>query len=150
MADRFVSTLSGGERQRVIIARALAQAAPVLLLDEPTTALDVGHQQDVLELVDQLRVANNLTVLSTMHDLAVAGQYADRMALLDGGRVVVSGPGRASADRGADRQPLSRPGPGAARGRAARGGAGAMTSAPDERPAVDEPPGVAARKGIDY
>ena len=90
-ADRPLETLSGGERQRVLIARALAQASPVLLLDEPTAALDVGHQQDVLELVDRLRRANGLTVISTMHDLTLAGQYADRLVLLDRGRVVVAG-----------------------------------------------------------
>ena len=90
-ADRVLSTLSGGERQRVFIARALAQGAPVLLLDEPTTALDIGHQQQVLELVDRLRHHHALTVLSTMHDLTLAGQYADRLVLLDGGRVVANG-----------------------------------------------------------
>ncbi|HEX6568005.1 MAG TPA: ABC transporter ATP-binding protein [Acidimicrobiales bacterium] len=91
MADRVVSTLSGGERQRVLIARALAQGAPIVLLDEPTTALDVGHQQQVLELVDALRRERGLSVVSTMHDLTLAGQYADRLVLLDGGRVVVEG-----------------------------------------------------------
>jgi iron complex transport system ATP-binding protein len=91
-ADRFVSTLSGGERQRVLIARALAQGAPLVLLDEPTTALDVGHQQQVLELIDELRRAHDLTVVTTMHDLTLAGQYADRLVLLDHGRVVVDGP----------------------------------------------------------
>lgn len=91
-AHRLLGTLSGGERQRVVIARALAQEAPILLLDEPTTALDVGHQQDVLDLVDQLRVAHTLTVVSTMHDLTLAGQYAHRLALLDEGRVAVTGP----------------------------------------------------------
>jgi iron complex transport system ATP-binding protein len=92
LADRHVGTLSGGERQRVLIARALAQGAPLVLLDEPTTALDVGHQQQVLELVDGLRRANGLTVITTMHDLTLAGQYADRLVLLDQGRVVVDGP----------------------------------------------------------
>ena len=91
MAGRIVSTLSGGERQRVLIARALAQGSPVVLLDEPTTALDVGHQQQVLELVDALRHAHGLSVVSTMHDLTLAGQYADRLILLDRGRVVVEG-----------------------------------------------------------
>lgn len=92
LADRLVDTLSGGERQRVLLARALAQGAPVVLLDEPTTALDVGHQQQVLELVDGLRRAEGLTVLGTMHDLTLAGQYADRVALLAGGRIVAEGP----------------------------------------------------------
>ena len=91
MAGRMVATLSGGERQRVLLARALAQEAPVLLLDEPTTALDVGHQQQVLELVETLRRSRDLAVVSTMHDLTLAGQYGDRLVLLDGGRVVADG-----------------------------------------------------------
>ena len=63
-----------------------------MLLDEPTTALDVGHQQQVLELVDHLRREHSLTVVTTMHDLTLAGQYAERLVLLDGGRVAVDGP----------------------------------------------------------
>jgi iron complex transport system ATP-binding protein len=90
-ADREVTTLSGGERQRVLVARALAQGSPLVLLDEPTTALDVGHQQQVLELIDDLRRAHDLTVVTTMHDLTLAGQYAERLVLLDAGRVVVDG-----------------------------------------------------------
>jgi iron complex transport system ATP-binding protein len=90
-ADRVVATLSGGERQRVLIARALAQGSPVVLLDEPTTALDVGHQQQVLELIDRLRREHQLTVVTTMHDLTLAGQYAERLVLLDDGTVVVDG-----------------------------------------------------------
>ena len=91
LADRTGATLSGGERQRIVIARALAQESPVLLLDEPTTALDVGHQQEVLDLVDRLRAERNLTVLATMHDLTLAGQYADWLVMLDAGEVVVAG-----------------------------------------------------------
>jgi iron complex transport system ATP-binding protein len=91
-ADREVTTLSGGERQRVLVARALAQGSPLVLLDEPTTALDVGHQQQVLELIDELRREHELTVVTTMHDLTLAGQYAERLVLLDRGRVVVDGP----------------------------------------------------------
>ncbi|MDF5755709.1 ABC transporter ATP-binding protein [Spongiactinospora sp. TRM90649] len=90
-AARRLGHLSGGERQRVVIARALVQQAPVLLLDEPTTALDLGHQQQVLELVDRLRLADRLTVISTLHDLSVAGQYADTMTLLADGASVASG-----------------------------------------------------------
>lgn len=90
-AQRRLDTLSGGERQRATLARALAQDAPILLLDEPTAALDMGRQQQVLEIVDRLRASRGLTVVSTMHDLTLAGQYADRLLLLDGGRLVASG-----------------------------------------------------------
>jgi iron complex transport system ATP-binding protein len=101
-AGRALETLSGGERQRAFLARALAQGVrsggasadgpgQVLLLDEPTAALDIGHQQDVLDLVDELRASERLTVVSTMHDLSIAGEYAERLILLAGGRVVASG-----------------------------------------------------------
>jgi len=90
-ADRELSTLSGGERQRVFLARALAQEPSLLLLDEPTSALDIGHQQEVLELVDALRRDHGLTVLATMHDLSIAGGYADRLVLLADGVVVAAG-----------------------------------------------------------
>jgi len=94
LAGRLVETLSGGERQRVVLSRALLQDAPVLLLDEPTSALDIGHQQDVLELVEALRVERRLAVVSTMHDLTLAGFYADELVLLNGGRIVERGPAR--------------------------------------------------------
>jgi iron complex transport system ATP-binding protein len=93
--NRPVGSLSGGERQRVFVARALAQQAPLLLLDEPTSALDVGHQQQVLDLVDDLRRDHNLTVVAAMHDLTLAGQFADRLVLLDRGRAVASGAAKA-------------------------------------------------------
>jgi iron complex transport system ATP-binding protein len=90
-ADRDVVTLSGGEAQRVVLARALTQQASILLLDEPTASLDVGRQQSVLELVDHLRRDRGLTVLSALHDLTLAGQFADRLVLLDRGLVVAEG-----------------------------------------------------------
>ncbi len=89
-ADRPLGSLSGGELQRTVLARALAQEAPVLLLDEPTTSLDLGRQQLALELVDALR-ADGLAVVTTLHDLTLAGQYADRLVLLDRGTVAAKG-----------------------------------------------------------
>ncbi|MGH9210610.1 MAG: ABC transporter ATP-binding protein [Acidimicrobiales bacterium] len=91
MARQDMGTLSGGERQRAVIARALAQEAPILVLDEPTTGLDLGHQQQVLALIDQLRHERGLTVVSAMHDLTLAAQHAQRFLLLDRGHVVASG-----------------------------------------------------------
>ena len=91
VASRYVTDMSGGERQRVIIARALIQQPKVLLLDEPTTALDLGHQQEVLELVDLQRRTLGLTVLSAFHDLTLAAQYGTSMALFVEGRVAHSG-----------------------------------------------------------
>jgi iron complex transport system ATP-binding protein len=91
LIHRSLGSLSGGERQRVVLARALAQAAPILLLDEPTSALDLGRQQEALELLDQLRRQDGLTVISAVHDLSLAGQYADRLILLDHGRIVADG-----------------------------------------------------------
>jgi iron complex transport system ATP-binding protein len=90
-AQRTLGSLSGGELQRVVLARALAQEAPLLLLDEPTSALDLGHQQQALELVDALRRDHALTVVAAMHDLTLAAQYADRLLLLDQGRIVADG-----------------------------------------------------------
>jgi iron complex transport system ATP-binding protein len=92
--ERDVATLSGGERQRVAIARALAQASPIVLLDEPTTALDVGYQQEVLELIDRLRKEKKIAVISTMHDLTVSGLYPDRLILLANGKIVAQGDAR--------------------------------------------------------
>lgn len=91
LAGRMLPTLSGGEMQRAVLARALAQQAPVLLLDEPTSALDLGNRVDALELVDELRIERDLIVLSVMHDLTLAAQFSDRLALLDRGQCVALG-----------------------------------------------------------
>jgi iron complex transport system ATP-binding protein len=89
--ERLLGTLSGGEKQRAVVARALAQEARIVLLDEPTAALDIGHQQQALDLLDVLREESELTLVAAMHDLTLAAQYADRMVLLDRGRVVADG-----------------------------------------------------------
>jgi iron complex transport system ATP-binding protein len=91
LADRSVGTLSGGERQRCLLARALAQEAGLLLLDEPTTGLDLGHQTHVLDVVEDLRAERGLTVVATMHDLTLASHHADRLVLLADGRAVATG-----------------------------------------------------------
>ena len=92
MAGRKLATLSGGERQRAVLARVLVQRTGLLLLDEPTTGLDLGHAQSTLELVDRLRREDGTTVVSTLHDLTFAAQYADSVLLLSGGQVAASGP----------------------------------------------------------
>lgn len=91
LAGRRLHALSGGERQRAVLARTLAQRTGVLLLDEPTSGLDVGHAQALLELVDRLRREDGTTVVTTLHDLTLAGQYADELLLLDAGRPVAAG-----------------------------------------------------------
>lgn len=90
-ADRDVATLSGGETQRAALARVLAQGAPVLVLDEATASLDVARQHQVLELIDSVRSKRTLAVIAAMHDLTAAAQFADTVAVLDGGRVCTVG-----------------------------------------------------------
>ncbi|WP_085369667.1 heme ABC transporter ATP-binding protein [Leifsonia sp. NCR5] len=90
LADRDVTTLSGGELARVSLARVLAQRCRVVLLDEPTDALDIGHQEQVLALAAGL-AADGAAVLAVLHDLNLAAAYADRVVLLAGGRVVADG-----------------------------------------------------------
>jgi iron complex transport system ATP-binding protein len=87
LADRMVGELSGGEQQRVMVARALAQSAPILLLDEPTAHLDLRHQDIVLRLVRSLADKGGLAVLAALHDLNLVARFADRVALLSNGRL---------------------------------------------------------------
>jgi iron complex transport system ATP-binding protein len=91
LANRLIGTLSGGERQRVVVARALAQEPAILLLDEPTTHMDVNHQLGLIVLVRHLAAEDHLAVLAILHDLNLASQYCDELVLLAGGRVIARG-----------------------------------------------------------
>jgi iron complex transport system ATP-binding protein len=91
LADRFVDELSGGQRQRVWIAMALAQQTPLLLLDEPTTYLDIQHQIDVLDLCAELHEEQGRTLVAVLHDLNHAARYATHLIALRGGEVIAEG-----------------------------------------------------------
>ena len=91
LADRRVGELSGGEQQRVLLARALAQSTPILLLDEPTVHLDLQHQVSLMETVQTLAHTDGLAVLIALHDLNLAARYADRVALLVSGEIKAVG-----------------------------------------------------------
>ncbi|MDQ0682875.1 iron complex transport system ATP-binding protein [Streptomyces achromogenes] len=92
LADRYVDELSGGQRQRVWIAMALAQQTPLLLLDEPTTFLDIQHQIDVLDLCAELHEEHGRTLVAVLHDLNHAARYATHLIALKGGEVIAQGP----------------------------------------------------------
>lgn len=92
LADRPVTELSGGERQRVLVALALAQEPSLLLLDEPTTHLDVAHAAALLTSLSRLQRARGVTVVAVLHDLVMAASWAPRVVVLDGGRIVADGP----------------------------------------------------------
>jgi iron complex transport system ATP-binding protein len=94
LAERPVDTLSGGQRQRVWIAMTLAQNTDALLLDEPTTFLDLAHQVEVLDLLHRLRVERGRTVVAVLHDLNLAARYADHLIAMRDGAVVAAGPPR--------------------------------------------------------
>lgn len=91
LATRTLGEMSGGELQRLVLARALAQAAPILVLDEPTSALDLGRRVEALELIDEMRVERGLTIVSVLHDLTLAAQFASRLLLVCGGVAVARG-----------------------------------------------------------
>jgi iron complex transport system ATP-binding protein len=91
LAQRRIGELSGGERQLVVLARALAQETPLLLLDEPTAHLDIGHQGVALDLVRRLCASGSRGALAVVHDLTLASQYCDRIVLLRDGEIVLQG-----------------------------------------------------------
>ncbi|MET7333876.1 ABC transporter ATP-binding protein [Nonomuraea sp. NPDC005650] len=91
LAERPLDELSGGQRQRAWISMALAQGTDLLLLDEPTTFLDLAHQVEVLELVRHLHQEAGRTVVMVLHDLNLAARYADRLVAMRAGRVVAAG-----------------------------------------------------------
>ncbi len=92
LAGRYLDELSGGQRQRVWIAMTLAQRTEILLLDEPTTFLDIAHQMDVLDLVTALNREQGCTIVAVLHDLNQACRYADHIVFMRGGRIVAQGP----------------------------------------------------------
>jgi len=91
LADRSVDELSGGQRQRVWVAMALAQRTDILLLDEPTTFLDVTHQVEILDLLTDLNRSRGTTIVMVLHDINLAARYADHVVAVNEGRVVASG-----------------------------------------------------------
>ncbi len=91
LADRRVGELSGGEQQRILLARALCQSTPILLLDEPTAHLDLQYQISLLDLVSELAHEDKLAVLFALHDLNLAARYADRIALMVAGEIQIVG-----------------------------------------------------------
>ncbi len=94
IAFRMFNELSGGEKQKVLVARAFAQEPQVLLLDEPTSNLDLRHQFEVLELVIDMVAARGLSAVMAMHDLNLASRFSDKLAILKNGRVYAAGQGR--------------------------------------------------------
>ncbi|HEY9439988.1 MAG TPA: ABC transporter ATP-binding protein, partial [Streptomyces sp.] len=92
LADRYVDELSGGQRQRVWIAMALAQQTPLLLLDEPTTYLDIHHQIEVLDLCAELHETQGRTLVAVLHDLNHAARYATHLIAMRGGEIIAAGP----------------------------------------------------------
>lgn len=91
LRDRYITELSGGELQRVLLAQALAQEPQLLLLDEPTSHLDIGHQVEIMDLIQSLNKRQKLTVLMVLHDLNLASNYCDRLILLNEGRIYAMG-----------------------------------------------------------
>jgi iron complex transport system ATP-binding protein len=94
LAERSLAQLSGGELQRVLIARALCQEPEIMLLDEPTSSLDLAHQVRIMDLLESLHTSHDLTVIMVAHDLNLASLYGKRLLLIRDGRLVGHGPPR--------------------------------------------------------
>jgi iron complex transport system ATP-binding protein len=92
--DKYIRKLSGGEKQRVIVARALVQEPKYLLLDEPTSHLDMNFQYEILDIISDLNKQKNLTVISIFHDINLASKYCNRLILMKEGRIIADGPPR--------------------------------------------------------
>ena len=99
LADRYVDSLSGGEKQRILLAMILAQNTPTLLLDEPTSHMDLNYEGAFLELLRKLKNTRKKTFLVILHDLNLAAEYADDLIVLDGGQVVFAGTREECLDR---------------------------------------------------
>lgn len=91
LKDKNVNELSGGERQRVILARALAQDTPVILLDEPISQLDIHHQIELMDTLHEMTVDHGITVVVVLHDLNIASEYSDHIVLLNNGKIAMQG-----------------------------------------------------------
>lgn len=91
-AERSIGTLSGGQQQRITIARALAQKPKILLLDEPTSAIDLPSQKNILDLVRRIHTSEKLTTLFVTHNMSIAPQYCDRVVLMNEGKICALGP----------------------------------------------------------
>ncbi len=91
LRDKLITEISGGEKQRVIIAKALAQNSSIILLDEPTSSLDINHQIEVLELLKKLNKNKNTTVVIVLHDINIASRYSDRIIFLKDGKIISKG-----------------------------------------------------------
>jgi len=89
--DALFNELSGGERQRVIVARAIAQQTQIILLDEPTSHLDIHHQLEIMELIHKLKEDRGVTIVAILHDVNLATRFSDRLILMNNGKVLVEG-----------------------------------------------------------
>ena len=91
LKDKYITEISGGERQRVIIAKALAQETPIILLDEPTSHLDINHQMEILNLLRRLNKEKKTTIIIAIHDINLASRYSDEIIIIGSGKIIDNG-----------------------------------------------------------